>query len=466
MRGRDESCCKALEGKVFVKILLVSHFFPPDRIGGAEKIALNYAVHLQNLGHKVQVVAAGDWDAGDHHWNGITDETYQGISVRRVNLNWNKADDPNKYLYDNPVTEHFFEEWLTLWEPDIVHIVSLITLSASIIRPIKKRGIPVVFTLVDFWLVCPKNILVRHDQSLCSGQTSGWDCTNCLMQQSKMYRGAYYLLREAGARPVFQWASRHWRISKNRGLRGMALNMTERKQILTEIARQVDFIAAPSAFLGRTIEETGLVDRKIPVIPYGHDLSWLESMPQKSPSSTVRVGYIGQIIHLKGLHVLIAAFLEAEAGSSARLKIYGSLDSDPHYAAQLKSMAGDSGSIEFMGAYTHDRLGEILSDIDVLVVPSQWHENNPLVVQEAFASKTPVIGSNVGGISEFVHHDINGLLFHYTSVAELKTALQQVIFHPEVLERFRTCIEPVKDIHDEVNQYVAVYQQLRDRIEN
>jgi glycosyltransferase involved in cell wall biosynthesis len=443
-----------------VNILLVSHFFPPNRIGGAEKIALNYAIHLKKLGHRVQVVTAGDWDVGEQYWNGFTDEKYQDISVRRFNLNWKRADDPNKYLYDNPVTEKFFEEWLDQWKPDIVHIVSLLTLSASIIRPIKKRRIPLVFTLVDFWLACPKNILVRHDNSLCNGQTSGWDCTNCLMQESRMYRGVYYLIREEATRSVFQWASRNRRISKNRGLRGLALNMDERKRILADIAGQVDYIAAPSAFLGRTIEETGLVAGKIPVISYGHDLSWLESMPQKSLSKTVRVGYIGQIIRLKGLHILIAAFLEAGAGSSASLQIYGSLESDPHYATQLKSLAGSADNIQFMGAYTHDRLGDILSNIDVLVVPSQWHENNPLVVQEAFASKTPVIGSNVGGISEFVHHDFNGLLFQYDSVKELKAALQQVIFHPDVLSRFRACIEPVKDIKDEVNQYVEVYQQL------
>jgi glycosyltransferase involved in cell wall biosynthesis len=88
------------------------------------------------------------------------------------------------------------------------------------------------------------------------------------------------------------------------------------------------------------------------------------------------------------------------------------------------------------------------------------------VIQEAFASKTPVIASNVGGISEFVHHEKNGLLFHHGSIMELTTALQQVIFHPEVLARFRACIEPVRLIQDEVNQYVAVYQQLITQIEN
>lgn len=58
---------------------------------------------LSEKGHFVQVLCAEGWDRGRHHWNGYVDETYNGIAVRRLLLNWAKAPDPNRYLYDNPV---------------------------------------------------------------------------------------------------------------------------------------------------------------------------------------------------------------------------------------------------------------------------------------------------------------------------------------------------------------------------
>ena len=64
-----------------------------------------------------------------------------------------------------------------------------------------------------------------------------------------------------------------------------------------------------------------------------------------------------------------------------------------------------------MGEFKHSRIAEIFSEIDVLVVPSVWYENSPLVIQEAFLAGTPVIASDIGGIPELVKDKENGLLF-------------------------------------------------------
>ncbi len=104
---------------------------------------------------------------GAHHWNGFTDEVYQGVSIRRVNLNWSKSNKPNRSLYDNQLIEENFPNWLAEWKPDVVHIISLITLGAGVVRVAKAFGIPVVFTLTDFWMICPKISLVRGNDSLC-----------------------------------------------------------------------------------------------------------------------------------------------------------------------------------------------------------------------------------------------------------------------------------------------------------
>ncbi len=443
-----------------MKVLLIAHFFPPTHIAGAEKRALGYALALQKLGHQVQVVCAGDWEKGEKHWNGFIDENYQGVAVRRINFNWVKAGDPNRNLYDNPQVEEQLGAWLDIWEPDIVHIISLLTLTAAVVRAVKRRGLPILFTLTDFWMICPKINLVHGDGSLCDGQVSSWDCLKCMLWNTKVYQGLRRILPDAQARTLLQWASRNPRINRLQGLRGLAWNMDERRRVMAEIAPQFDCLTAPSSFLGSVIDKSKVFPRPVRIIHSGHDLAWLQAMPEKQPSDLVRLGYIGQLIPVKGIDLLIRAFQLADRRGDARLLIYGDASGNPQYAATLQEMARGNDNIHFMGAFPHSRLGEVLAGMDVLVVPSQWHENNPRVVQEAFAGRTPVIASNVGGIAEFVRHNVNGLLFEHSSVDDLRAQIERVLVEPGLIRRLEGGISPVKTIAEEMSEIIEIYKEL------
>lgn len=446
-----------------MKILIAAHFFPPDRTAGAEKRALGYALELRKRGHQVQVVCAGDWDAGAQYWNGYNDDTYQGVAVRRVNLNWAAASDPNRVLYDSPLLEAQFERWLDEWRPDVLHIISLITLTGGVVRAAKKRGLPIVFTLTDFWMICPKISLVRGDGSLCDGQVTSAECLKCLLFNATAYRALRRVLPEAPAAAALRWASRRPAINRVRGLRGMALNMDERRRYMAELAPAVDCVTAPSSFLGKVIDNSGIFPRPVRIIHSGHDLSWLQTMPEKQPSQVIRLGYIGQLIPVKGPRMLIEAFQSALNGGrncQASLLIYGDEQSDPAYAAALRAMVRPGDAVQFLGAFPHNRLGEVLAGLDVLVTPSQWHENNPRVIQEAFASRTPVIASNVGGISEFIQHDVNGLLFQYDDPEALREQITRVICEPGLVARLQNGIRPVKTIAEEIGEFEQIYESL------
>jgi glycosyltransferase involved in cell wall biosynthesis len=102
----------------------------------------------------------------------------------------------------------------------------------------------------------------------------------------------------------------------------------------------------------------------------------------------------------------------------------------------------------------------VLSEIDVIVVPSLWYENAPLVIQEAFATKTPVITTNLGGMAEAVDHGINGLLFERGDVADLARQLRRIVNEPELLDGLRAHIPTVKTIDEEVTELEANYRDL------
>lgn len=443
-----------------MKILLASSFFPPNQIGGTEMRNLGYASILKNLGHEVQVVCAGDWGSGPKYLNGYIDEIYHEIPVRRVNINWVNAPDPNRYLYNNPLIEEKFTNWLDEWKPDIVHITSCHTLSASIVNAAINKQLPVILTLTDYWFICPRVNLVRGDSSLCQGRTSSWECLECLLWGTTAQNGINSILPKKTASSLITWVSKHPEVSRIRGFRGMALDMDDRKSYLNKMIQSVNCITAPSRYLAKMFAESG-VHTPIKVIHSGHDLRWLETMPRKVPSDIVRFGYIGQIIPSKGVHILISAFVSASFSGKAELLIFGDQNQDPEYKKLLDGLLYDQGDgIKYQGAFSHDQLGQVLSQIDMLIVPSQWHENNPRVIQEAFASKTPVIASDVGGITEFVQNDINGLLFKMDSAEDLARQLSLVVANPHHISHLQSGINPTKTIEYEVNEIVEIYRGL------
>jgi glycosyltransferase involved in cell wall biosynthesis len=448
-----------------VKILLITSFFPPNFTAGTEKRTFGYAQFLTQKGYQVQVLCAEDFDRGNKYFNGIVDDQYQDISVRRVNLNWKLARDPNRYLYQNSWIKQQLSGWLREFRPDIAHITSCVSLSASVIEELKRQRIPVLLTLTDFWFICPRISLLRYDHSLCDGRTSSWDCLKCMLWDNHQFPKLYELFPEIITKPLFSLISQHYLLNRWRGFRGLALNMRQRKKFLKAMINQADLITSPSQNLKRIIENSG-VTRNIQVVISGHDLAHLSGF-KKRPAYKTRFAYIGQISPQKGIHTLLMAYKELPWPKPVQLKIYGDQQKDEEYMHWLERIIGDDNKrdVEFEGTFSPERLGEIFANIDVLVVPSEWHENNPRVIQEAFICKTPVIASNVGGISEFVIHGLNGLLFKRSDPKDLRVQMTRLIEENGLLERLSSSIIRVKTMDEEVDELLGLYQVLANRFQ-
>ena len=171
-------------------ILFVTNGFPPARWAGTETYTAAIAGELMKNAHEVQVLCCGTWHDGQDHWNGYDDYFYNNIPVRRINLNWQKSPDPQKYLYNNPVVAQFLDDYLKKIKPDLVHVTSCETLSASVLDVVKQNHIPLILSVTDFWFLCPRINLLRSDGRNCSGITTPWDCLQCTARPSKPYQWA------------------------------------------------------------------------------------------------------------------------------------------------------------------------------------------------------------------------------------------------------------------------------------
>jgi glycosyltransferase involved in cell wall biosynthesis len=116
--------------------------------------------------------------------------------------------------------------------------------------------------------------------------------------------------------------------------------------------------------------------------------------------------------------------------------------------------------VTFRGGFDRSRTADVYSEFDVLVVPSLWSENSPLVIHEAFMAGVPVVGSRQGGIPGLVNDGVNGRLYDAFSATELARILGELIDDRSLVERFAAHLPPVKSIAQDADEWNALYQRL------
>ncbi len=221
----------------------------------------------------------------------------------------------------------------------------------------------------------------------------------------------------------------------------------------------VDLFVAPSPSIASEFERLGIERSKIRVSNYGFvPMHRRPSNPRRGP---LRIGYAGTLVWHKGLHVLLEAVRHLRTGTF-ELNVFGSLDTSPDYCHQLLVLAAGL-PVRFMGAFERERTAEVYAQMDVLVVPSLWLENSPLVIHEAFMAGVPVVGARIGGIPDLVKDGEYGLLYDPASPAELTAALQNLIDKPDQLDAFARRLPAVKSIAADARECEGVYRQLLAR---
>jgi glycosyltransferase involved in cell wall biosynthesis len=172
----------------------------------------------------------------------------------------------------------------------------------------------------------------------------------------------------------------------------------------------------------------------------------------------LRIAFLGRLDAVKGLHVLIEA-LQLAPALPVKLDIFavvqGGTGQQLMQALETKSR-GDR-RISFQPPIPADRTVDLLREYHVLAVPSQWMETGPMVVYEAFAAGTPVIGSRRGGIAELVEHEKNGLLVEASSTEAWANAIRRLVEDRTLLPRLKQGIGPVRTMRDVASEMQPVY---------
>lgn len=318
--------------------------------------------------------------------------------------------------YRHVEVDRRFGELCERLRPDVVHIGHLNHLSTSLVFEAAQRQIPVVYTLHDYWVMCPRGQFMQMQPadptelwSVCDGQ----DDRKCAERCYARYFSGNALEYEQDVAYWSDWVSR-------------------RMRHLREVTERVDLFIAPARYLyNRYRDEFGLPERKLVYLDYGFDLGRFRAS-KRTAGEPFTFGYIGTHIPAKGIHILLSAF--GQLRGSCQLRIWGrprGQDTESLKALAAALPGQRPAQVQWLPEYrNHDIMSDVFDQVDAIVAPSVWVENSPLVIHEAQQARVPVLTADVGGMAEYVHHEVNGLLFRHRDAGALAAQMQRLLDEP------------------------------------
>lgn len=399
-----------------MRILQVIHGYPLRYNAGSEVYTQTLCHGLSDRGHDVHVFAREeDPFAEDFRLRTELDPDDSRTTIHLVNHPRSR----DRYREDG--IDRRFAEVVDRFRPDVVHIGHLNHLSTSLVFEASARAIPVVYTLHDYWLMCPRGqfMQMRPDDpsdpwSVCDGQVDRKCAERCYAR----YFSGDMAERETDIAYWSAWIAR-------------------RMRHIREVADHVDLFIAPSRYLlERHVREFGIPTSKIRYLDYGFDQSRFIGRTRE-PGEPFTFGYIGTHIAAKGVDRLIIAY--ASLQGERTLRIWG--QSRGQETASLQALARSfpervSSTVEWRGSYKNqDLVKTVFNSVDAIVVPSIWIENSPLVIHEAQQNGVPVVTADAGGMAEYVHHDVNGVVFRHRDSTSLGHQMQRLLDDPDFARR-------------------------------
>jgi glycosyltransferase involved in cell wall biosynthesis len=428
-----------------MRIVIATHHYPPTYLAGVELLTQRLARWMAQRGHQVEVVCVEEIDALEPLM--VRTELEDGVQIHRLGLQLTGQPDPLAVRHRDDALRNWFADYLRRVEPHVFHSQSSYVISASLIDAAKLVGVPVVASLHDYWYLCPRITLLRSDGSRCDAQVTAADCARCLMRDRARGR----LLERV------HLAIRH---------PDLEARLVERQNHLDSVLRSVDQILTPALLTYELLLARGYDPSRVRLVRQG-----LRAPPARVPIATthrdgLRVGYLGQFVHHKGVHVLVEAFGYLSAGRGVSLVLFGDETRFPSYSKRLRRMANQMRGVDFAGVFRNDEVWSVLNQMDVLVVPSLWYEISPLVILEAFAAGVPVIASDLRNMNYQVRNEMDGLLFKAGDALDLSRQLQRLMDDPHLLPTLRRGIQPVHKLDDELREIESIYGELAARDRN
>ncbi|MCK4667801.1 glycosyltransferase [Candidatus Dependentiae bacterium] len=411
-----------------MKILLVSNGIPPEKKGGTEIYTYTLAKHLAGRNLEVGIIAFSE-KVKD---KSIEFKREDNISIYTIG---NKASRLNpikrfKSTYFNKKLDTVILKVINEFKPDLLHIQHLIKLSSGFLE---KINIPYIVTLNDFWFICPLIQMLKPSGILCDNSNPG-NCMECIRQK-------YHLALTANLLIPF----------------GVKL-VRERNKYLVNILNNANAVISPSFFLMDVHKKNGINNKNFKVLRYGLDIRRFILPDIKKNTDKFKIIYIGSILPHKGLDILVKVFQKLKIKRNPELHIYGYNGGDDKYFNTWARTIPEE-NIFFHGAIDNTDVPKILKQMNLLVVPSKWYENSPIIIYESYLSELPFLVSDLGGMKELVEVTGAGAVFQVGDSSNLAENIKSIIIQTEAFD-FKPEFKNEININNHVIRLEELYNEL------
>jgi glycosyltransferase involved in cell wall biosynthesis len=352
------------------------------RRGGADVVYLDHAALFESMGW------ANAFFAMHHPLNEATpwseyfvDELQYGSSYGTLQ----KIRMAGKVIYSVEARKKI-ERLIDDFRPDVAHAHNLYHhLSPSVLSALRARGVPTVMTAHDYKLACPSHEMLQGGK-VCE-RCKGGRFLNCIT---------------------------HRCIKDSVALSALVALESAVHRAAGSYVNYLDRIVVPSRFMGDRLAEWGIPRRLIHHIPNAVDPRGFE------PSDEVGdyLVYLGRLTASKGVRTLI----EAARRTGVPLVVVGTGELED----ELRTSARGCDNVHLVGRKSGAELWRLVSGSRAVVLPSEWYENAPMSILEAYALNRPVLAAEIGGIPEMIDVGRTGWLFRPGDAGALADAMQQV----------------------------------------
>ena len=377
-----------------MKILVVSHGFPPRGIWGTEFYTHALVHGLVRRGHELAVL---------HPVREGVRPRYEIQEVREdgvpIHLLHNATGRERAFApsYRDAGVEAAFEGLLERVRPDLVHFTYLLW-GLSVRLPVlaRERRIPTVLTLTDYGLLCHRGQMFDHRLERCGGPHPAATCARCIRTPGPHDHGPLVRLAKEAAAAVLAAVGGAGQVVVTRDLQ-------EREAAVRAALDAVSRFVAPTRRMAEVFTAAGVPADRIEELVYAFDDTAYRAAPAR-PADPPRFGFLAQFAPHKGLGTLLEAARLLDLRDPARpweLVLHGGAPGGRHRLYASRVLGGhDPRRVRVAGPFDPDAAPEVFARLSALCLPSEWDENAPLSVLQARAAGIPVLGTDVPGIAE------------------------------------------------------------------
>ncbi|KAA3606088.1 MAG: glycosyltransferase family 1 protein [Planctomycetota bacterium] len=357
--------------------------------GGSERVYFELAGLLREKGHDTGFFSVSDPQCEtnpyqDFFVSPISFDTGQGWKV--------KLRTAGRMLYSKEAV-HKLQALLGRESFDVLHAHNIYhRVNPVIFKVARKRGMPTAMTMHDYKLGCSVYNFFRN----------GEICTECLE------KGRHRVFRNRCTKGSTSLSAFHWMEASLHHWLGI-------------YRKNVDAFICPSRFSARMHVRAGLPEQNVHYLPNFVHVDHFQ--PKETPGEYFV--YAGRLAAEKGTETLLQAIRSAEvplkfAGTGPLLE-----------SLKKKAQRFDMKQVDFLGHLDSAGMDALLKNARALILPSEWFENAPMSILEAFATGVPVIGADIGGIPEMVLPGKTGQLHASGDAESLAEALVELWRNPD-----------------------------------